>query len=86
MLSDQKVNEIRELIAQSRMHGGLTMRQIAIRAGVNRMTVVAIARGTRNVHERVATPDDRGPVARCPTCGAKVEMPCLKCSLEGQTS
>jgi len=75
------VDEIERLLHE----GSLSQRKIARRVGVSRGTVNAIARGQRPDYralrrERVdefAAPS--GPVTRCPTCGARVQMPCLAC-------
>ena len=60
----------------------LPVREIARRVGVNRNTV-------RNVVNRyvfrseqrpeVAIVAPSGPYVRCPTCGGKVQMPCVAC-------
>jgi len=75
------VDEIERLLHE----GGLSQRKIARRVGVSRGTVNAIARGRRPDYRALRR--DRvdefaapcGPFARCPTCGARVQMPCLAC-------
>jgi len=75
------VDEIERLLHE----GGLSQRKIARRVGVSRGTVNAIARGQRPDYRalRRERANDfvapTGPVARCPTCGARVQMPCLAC-------
>jgi hypothetical protein len=80
MLAQHVVREIRQLLALQR----LSQRQIAVRLGVSRNTVGAIAAGRRRDRPPPDSPDDRlfcGPYVRCPGCGGKVQMPCLACRL-----
>lgn len=89
MLTTEKVNQIQQLLADTRGDSRLTYRRIATQTGVSRGTVAAIARGTRNVHPKAPPPEPAppasGPVKRCVNCGVKVQMPCLKCKLEGRS-
>lgn len=89
MLTTEKVKQIQQLLTDAREHGQPSYRRIAARAGVNRGTVAAIDKGTRKVHPKAPPPEPAppasGPVERCGTCGAKVQMPCLKCKLEGKS-
>lgn len=76
------VNEVRRLLNEE----GLSQRTVATRTGVSRSTVCAIARGTRPDYEsRRREPDPfpppTGPARRCPTCGRRVQMPCLACRI-----
>ena len=81
MISFDVADEIERLLGE----GNISQRKIAARLGVSRGTVNAIARGKRpDYRARRRQRDDdfiapSGPVARCPTCGAKVVMPCLAC-------
>ena len=81
MISFAVVDEIDRLLKQ----GELSQRKIAARVGVSRGTVNAIARGKRpDYRARRQERQDEflapgGPPARCPTCGAMVQMPCLAC-------
>ena len=81
MISFAVVDEIERLLQE----GGLSQRMIARRVGVSRGTVNTIARGQRPDYRarRRQRADDfvapSGPVCRCPTCGARVQMPCLAC-------
>ena len=75
MLNPALVDAIRRLLAD-----GLSQRQIARQCHVSRGTVQAIAAGKR----RDRMPEDdpglfSGPIGRCPTCGARVYLPCLAC-------
>jgi hypothetical protein len=85
MIATTVVDEIRRMLRD----GGLSQRQIAVRTGVSRGTVNAIAqekrvcRGRhrpREEDEQGFTPP-RGLPVRCPGCGGKVQMPCLLCHL-----
>ena len=86
MIAASVVDEIRRLLGE----GGLSQRRIAALMRVSRGTVGAIACGKR------ANPVRRGParegedlavlglVARCPTCGGLVRMPCLACRVRAR--
>jgi hypothetical protein len=75
------VDEIQRLLDQ----GELSQRKIALRLGVSRGTVNAIALGkrpdyrARQPSREGEFPSPCGPAARCPSCGAMVYMPCLAC-------
>ena len=78
MIAPSEVEEIKRLLAEKR----LSQRKIAVRLGVSRGTVHAIARGKRRDRpprepERPRRP--AGPPERCPGCGGQVYMPCLLC-------
>jgi transcriptional regulator with XRE-family HTH domain len=80
MLASGKVKEVERLLAE----GGLSYRKIAKTIGVSRATVSAIARGARPDYEarrllRLPENEPLGPIERCPTCGARVYMPCRLC-------
>ncbi len=83
MIAQNTVEKIRELLREGR----LSQRKIARHLGVSRGTVNAIALGRRPDYEarRKCLADDiirpRGPFVRCPTCGAKTQMPCLACQI-----
>ncbi len=69
---------------------GFSQRQIALRIGVSRGTVNAIALGRRrdySAHDRQR--DDgfippTGKPMRCPGCGGLAQMPCLLCYLRAK--
>lgn len=85
MLAPTLVEEVRRMLQE----GHVSQRKIAQRTGVSRGTVQAIAQGTRP--DRFRSTDRResdqgfippeGRPARCPGCGAMVQMPCLLCYL-----
>jgi hypothetical protein len=81
MIAFAVVDDIERLLRD----GHLSQRKIAERLGVSRGTVNAIARGKRpDYRARKRGPEEdfvgpRGPLTRCPGCGAMVEMPCLAC-------
>jgi hypothetical protein len=81
MIAPAVVKEIRELLSE----GVLSQRKIAVRMGVSRGTVNAIAWGKRPDRGLRARPRPdgfivpSGPPKRCPGCGGMVKMPCLLC-------
>ncbi len=80
MLAFGKVKEIERLLAEGR----LSQRKIAKALGVSRGVVDAIASGKRPDYEarrqhRADDGEPQGPIERCPTCGARVYMPCRLC-------
>jgi len=80
MLPQSVIDAIRELLAQ----GDLSQRKIALRLGVGRGTVAAVASGRRKDHVPPRPDEDdelpqRGPVGRCPSCGGWVHLPCRLC-------
>lgn len=87
MIPSWRVAEIRRMLTE----GKLSQRTIARCAGVSRGTVNAIALGNRPerpVRGRDA-PDfgpPSGPFVRCPSCGGKVQMPCLLCRVRAMQS
>ena len=77
MLAQCVVEEIRNLLAT-----GLSYRKIAQTTGVSRGSIGAIANGRRVDHVPREEENLRrlnGPLARCPTCGGLVCLPCLLC-------
>lgn len=84
MIATTIVEEIQRMLHEGR----LSQRKIASRMGVSRGTVNAIALGKRRKQladkprrDRGFTPPS-GPPRRCPGCGAKVQMPCLRCYIQ----
>jgi hypothetical protein len=80
MLARSLVDEIASLLIQ----GELSQRQIAIRLGVSRGTVSAIARGDRVLNGKEATNGQSAMLGgsspkRCPRCGYRIYIPCLVC-------
>jgi hypothetical protein len=80
MISTSLAQEIDTLLAS----GKLSRRQIALRVGVGRSTVDAIANGRRGLkgkdqttHRPLHLPTS-SPL-RCPQCGYRVYLPCLIC-------
>lgn len=80
MLPTSLVLEIDRLLKEGR----LSHRQIALRLGVSRGTISAIAQGRRGLYgkdpidkRRARTPSS-API-RCPDCGHRVYLPCLVC-------
>ena len=57
----------------------------ALRVGISRTSVSAIAEGKRpdrqSPFETHDLPEPVGPPRRCPTCGGMVLMPCLLCHI-----
>ena len=80
MLPPGKVKQIERLLIE-----GLSQRKVAVRVGVSRNTVQVIFQGKRKFKQE----DDRiiyfnyftQITKRCPICGVKVKLPCLKCQL-----
>ncbi len=82
MLPQIKIEQIEKLLAE----GKLSQRKIAVLTGVSRGVISQVALGTRPDYEGrrvpcVAPLESNGQVARCPTCGARVYMPCRLCHL-----
>lgn len=81
MLTQDVLEEVRGLLAE----GLLSQRDIALRVGISRTTVSAIAQGKRpgrqSPFETYDLPEPLGPPRRCPTCGGMVFMPCLLCHI-----
>lgn len=80
MLPTALIHEIDHLLKE----GALSHRKIAIRLGVSRGTISAIANGRRGLHGKEADDVRRvrvhtSPPARCPRCGYRVYLPCLIC-------
>lgn len=81
--SADKISRARALLAV----GQLSQRSIALQVGLSHSTVTNIA-NRKPPYDRVpdgfdqgAAFGDKSPVETCPGCGAKVRMPCYKCSL-----
>jgi hypothetical protein len=81
MLPVSIVAEVKRLLAE----GKLSQRKIARQTGVSRGIVGLIAKGKRPDYQPRQVEEDlwanSGPPERCPTCGAKVYMPCRLCGL-----
>jgi DNA-binding XRE family transcriptional regulator len=80
MLSTDRIQEVRRLLAQAE----LSQRTIARMTGVSRATIGAVASGRRPDYQpRVRTDEDddrpQGPPERCRGCGGLVYMPCRLC-------
>ena len=82
MIDSEKVAEIKRLLAEGR----LSQRKIAATTQISRGTIAAIAAGRRPDYEefrrRRAEEEEAsllGPVARCPSCGGTVHVPCRLC-------
>jgi DNA-binding XRE family transcriptional regulator len=86
MISANIVEDIRQMLAEGR----LSQRAIAVRTGISRGTVSAIAQGKRRDYPARYAPGDAlfvppaGRHVRCPGCGALAQMPCLACYLRRQ--
>ena len=86
MIATTIVTEVRRMLREGR----LSQRQIALRVGVSRGTVNAIAlERRRHGSARDGRPDDgfippRGKPMRCPNCGGLAQMPCLLCYLRAK--
>lgn len=94
MLEPSVVAEVERLVAAKT----LSLKKIADITHVSRGSVSAIAAGKRRIKLRktVCAADivegaapmrekfyyPSGPFARCPICGARVQMPCLACQIE----
>ncbi|MEE8451500.1 MAG: winged helix-turn-helix transcriptional regulator [Thermoguttaceae bacterium] len=83
MIAPSIVSEIRDLLGK----GEISQREIARRLGISRGTVNAIALGRRadrsagRRHDPSEFIPPAGVPVRCPTCGGKVQMPCLACQV-----
>jgi transcriptional regulator with XRE-family HTH domain len=81
MLATTLVQEVDRLLTDGR----LSQREIAMRLGVSRGTVNAIASGRRGLHGKDAEAEDAHTSApasapvRCPRCGYRIYAPCLIC-------
>jgi DNA-binding XRE family transcriptional regulator len=89
MLSPDVIRKIQQLL-EERQH---THRKIATSVGVSRSTVAAVAKGERRITDTVRRvpkpkPKPKPPegIQRCPSCGAKVRMPCLLCQMREMAS
>jgi transcriptional regulator with XRE-family HTH domain len=85
MIASPLVDEIKRLLSV----GELSQREIALRTGVSRGTVGAVARGKRPDYEAArrkranSFTAPAGPPVRCPGCGGMAQMPCLACHVRG---
>src|SRR4051812_24840551 len=82
MLPTALVKEINRLLKE----GELSHRKIALRLGVGRGTISAIATGRRALHgkeQRRRGSDElpKSPPFRCPRCGYRVYIPCRICRM-----
>lgn len=84
MLALGLVNEIKRLLETR----DLSQRQIAKRLGTSRGTVSDVAKGRRRTRTKKKNTDadllvfsNESELARCPGCGGKVYMPCLRCRI-----
>ncbi len=83
MLPPSVISEVKRLLAL----GELSQRSIARLTGASRVVVHRVASGKRKdrvskTHEAWKVPwesSDSTKPGRCPTCGAKVKLPCLAC-------
>jgi hypothetical protein len=81
MLALSTVLEIDRLLHE----GTLSQRQIAVRLGVSRGTVGAIASGRRALVGNESPPhgtptaSSQARPERCPRCGHRVRVPCMVC-------
>jgi hypothetical protein len=86
MIAAEMVDEVRRRLREGRA----SQRRIAVELGISRGTVNAIARGRRPDYHVGQPPRADGFVppsglpARCPGCGAKVQMPCLLCYIRNR--
>jgi len=86
MIATTVVEEVRRMLREGR----LSQRNIALRVGISRGTVNAIALDRRPDRPRRSPRggDDFIPPAglprRCPDCGGIVQMPCLLCYLRAR--
>ena len=76
MLKPEVVRLVEELLAG----GQYSQRVIALRTGVSRATIAAIAKGQRCV-ESPPPEQPAAPAVRCKQCGAKAVMPCRTCEV-----
>lgn len=86
MISAEKEREIRDLLAQN-----VSIRRIARQLRVGRNQIAQIARGARpnyvalrrmrNLKRAAEETTQQRSRERCPTCGARVFMPCLRCTV-----
>ncbi len=82
MLPQAKIEEVEKLLAE----GKLSQRKISLLTGVCRSVVSQVASGERPDYASLFEPDAEslepsGEIERCPTCGARVYMPCRLCHL-----
>lgn len=96
MLEESIVAEVKRLVAAKK----LSLKKIADITHVSRGSVSAIASGKRRIKKRKSLREPEiieetdpwgerfyyptGPFARCPSCGARVQMPFLACQIEKQ--
>lgn len=82
MINPSVIAEAKRLLAE----GQTSQRQIALRLGISRGSVGAIASGQRPDYENLRSGDDEepgidsnAPKVRCGGCGGMVVMPCHAC-------
>jgi transcriptional regulator with XRE-family HTH domain len=79
MITQQKADEVEKLLAA----GGLSQRDVAIRAGISRSTVQQMVAGKWRPKRLRAAPRPDVPRAKgfCVACGVDTKLPCLVCQL-----
>ena len=79
MISPALAEKVRSLLVDDKM----SQRQVARLTGVSRATVKAIASGEwfERYRARHGCDNTTPTLARCPECGAMVEMPCRACEV-----
>ncbi|HEY2881081.1 MAG TPA: hypothetical protein VGJ15_01580 [Pirellulales bacterium] len=85
MLSPEKVELVRQLLAR----GNMSQREMARFLNINRGTIRSIASGKRfNYQERQSADEETTnymvPAVRCPGCGGMVYTPCRVCRLRAR--
>lgn len=78
-LRSEQIDTIKRLLKD-----GWTHRQIQRKTGINRGIIGRIYRGTYRTRATEQVSKDiipSGDYVRCPTCGYKVLMPCLYCTM-----
>jgi len=81
MIENDIILRIQELLDT----GFYSQRAVARMVGVSNTTVSWVQRGKRKVYRdptRYMVPRAEGPVTRCPSCGAKTQLPCFYCELK----
>jgi len=82
MISEERIAIAEQLILDEK----LSQRQIAKQTGLSRATIGAIASGKRRIFKRkpllVIEHDKNSPHVRCPGCGLRVRLPCVRCLLQ----
>lgn len=76
MLKADDVKMVEELLAS----GKFSQRAIALRTGVSRSTIAAIASGKRSPRTEIEE-ETETVTQRCQNCGILVKMPCRVCAV-----